>query len=632
MEAMRHLRHGFLALAAGLSAAVFAATQGGPVPAPLPVFPPDNWWNQDISAAPRDPRSDALIAFIGTTRALHPDFGGEVSPGSLEVYGMPFAVVPGSQARKAVTFGYWEESDGVDPTTGRGIPFYPIPDEAISQAHWVEGGPPGNQDVGGDRHLLIIDADNRGLYELWASYHAGSGWTAGSGAFFDLRRNGRRPDTWTSADAAGLAVFPGLVRYDEATGSGEIRHALRVTVRATNGYVYPASHRAGSTAGAPPLGTRLRLKAGKDISGFPPHIQRIFRAMKRHGLIVADNGSDMYVSGTFDVRWNSDELNPAFAALKASDFEVVQLGWTGGAARTPAADFDGDGRADLLWRQESTLHQWRLNGTALAGSGGLPSVSGAWSVQSTADFDGDGRSDILWRETASGSTYLWLMNGAGVVSSGFTSAQAGPEWRLEGAGDFDGDGRADILWRNGGGTAFVWRMNGTGLLSAPVPLGVVGPSWRAAAIADFDADGRDDILWRDYAGGATVMWLATGAGSFGASPTTGVADPLWELRAAGDVDADGRADVVWRHATGLVYIWLMSGANVRPGSAALGTIDPRWQLEEAGDFDGGGKADLLWRDTVTGATYLWFLNGASLQWGGYTGAQTTANWHLQPGH
>jgi hypothetical protein len=153
-----------------------------------------------------------------------------------------------------------------------------------------------------------------------------------------LNANARRPETWTSADAAGLAILPGLVRYDEVFGSGEITHALRVTTRATNGYVWPASHAAGSNPSAPPLGARLRLKASKDISGFRPELQRIFRAMKRHGLIVADNGSDMYISGTMDGRWNNDVLNPAFRALTADDFEVLALGWRPAAAPLPPAN------------------------------------------------------------------------------------------------------------------------------------------------------------------------------------------------------------------------------------------------------------------------------------------------------
>lgn len=314
-----------------------ATSQGGPLPGPLPLFPPNNWWNADISAAPVDAGSAQYITFVGATRGLHPDFGDDASPGSVQGYGFPYIVVDGSLTKRAVQFQYDDESDGVNHTTSVSVPFYPIPDEAITQAHWIEGGEPGNIDLrsSADRHMLIVDRDNRHLYELYNVYYDGTRWLAGSGAFFDLNTNGRRPEGWTSADAAGLAILPGLVRYDEVFGADEIRHAFRVTVRATNGYVYPASHRAGSTAGALPMGARLRLKASRDISGFTPEVQRIFRAMKRYGLIVADNGSDLYVSGTYDTRWNNDVLNPAFRALKGSDFEVIALGYQPSAPSAP---------------------------------------------------------------------------------------------------------------------------------------------------------------------------------------------------------------------------------------------------------------------------------------------------------
>jgi hypothetical protein len=181
----------------------------------------------------------------------------------------------------------------------------------------------------GDRHLVVVDRDRWLLFELFATRwnSAASRWEADSGAIFDLDGFGRRPDGWTSADAAGLAMLPGLVKYDEAESGREIGHAFRVTVRATNGYVWPASHRAGSRAGALPMGARLRLKASKDLSGLPPALQRIFRAMQVYGLIVADNGSDLYISGAMDPRWNNSVLNPAFRALTAHDFEVINLGW-----------------------------------------------------------------------------------------------------------------------------------------------------------------------------------------------------------------------------------------------------------------------------------------------------------------
>ena len=281
------------------------------------LFPPDNWWNQDISAAPVDPQSSAYINFIGATRGAHPDFG--PSP-----YGIPYIGVPGTQSRVPVTFtAYGSESD----TAINGISGYPIPDAAKTQAGLIEGGAPGGG-TAGDRHLIVVDRDRWLLYELFGTQWNSSlnRWEAWSGAIFDMSTNDRRPEGWTSADAAGLAMLPGLVRYDEAI-RGPIHHAFRVTVRSTNGYVWPASHEAGGTSGALPLGARLRLKPSKNLSGYPPYLQNIFRAMQVYGLIVADNGTDMYVSGTADARWNNSELNPAFSTLTAGDFEVIQLGW-----------------------------------------------------------------------------------------------------------------------------------------------------------------------------------------------------------------------------------------------------------------------------------------------------------------
>jgi len=279
------------------------------------LLPSDNWWNQDVSSAPIDPQSDAYIDFIGRTRQSHPDFGPPP-------YGIPYVGVGGTQTRVPVTFvSYGSESDsGFGGEIG-----YPIPEEAKIQPNYIEGGAAGGG-TSGDRHLLIVDRDRWILFELFAARWTGQRWEAGSGAIFDLSANTRRPEGWTSADAAGLAILPGLVRYDEAA-RGPIHHALRVTVRSTNGYVWPASHRAGSTGGALPMGARLRLKASKSLSSYPATVQNIFRAMQTHGLIVADNGSDMYVTGAMDSRWNNSELNPAFHGLTANDFEVIQLGW-----------------------------------------------------------------------------------------------------------------------------------------------------------------------------------------------------------------------------------------------------------------------------------------------------------------
>ena len=289
------------------------------------VFPLTNWWNLDVSGAPVDALSDSILDFISgrtpqnptAVRHLHPDFGPPP-------YGIPYVGVSGDQPLLPVTFTpYGSQSDPGAPGRPDG---YPIPDLARTQPDYIEGGVAGGGSSG-DRHLLVIDRDHWLLFETWATQWKTDHWQAGSGAVFDLASDARRPDGWTSADAAGLAIFPGLVRHDEVASANPIRHAFRVTTRATNGYVWPASHEAGSTVAAPPMGTRLRLKASKNLSGYTPEVQKIFQAMKTYGLIVADNGTDMYISGTMDSLWDNDVLNPAFASLSADDFEVIQLGW-----------------------------------------------------------------------------------------------------------------------------------------------------------------------------------------------------------------------------------------------------------------------------------------------------------------
>ncbi|MGH9361268.1 MAG: hypothetical protein ACRD2T_05070 [Thermoanaerobaculia bacterium] len=389
------------AAALALAAACGAAAQplrNGPLPQPLPLFPPDNWWNVDISAAPVAANGTALLnATITSNLGMHPDFGGD-APDFPEIYGMPYLSVPATQPPQPVTFvEYGSQSDAGVP--GR-PPGYPIPEEAKTEAKWIEGGYPGNVDPGGDRHLLIVDKDNRLLYELYrAFWNAPLGrWEASSGAIFSLDGDNRRPETWTSADAAGLAILPGLVRYDEAFGADPIRHAFRVTVHPTTGYVYPASHDATTGANALPLGARLRLKAGVNptipgdaTAAEAAAIQRITQAMKTYGLVVADNGSDLYVQGTYDTRWNNDVLNPAFASLHRDDFEVIQLGWRPPVG-TSAPDLDFhtlmpcrvlDTRNPFgLWGGPALFPGWHRV-VRLAGRCGIPAAARAVSLNVT---------------------------------------------------------------------------------------------------------------------------------------------------------------------------------------------------------------------------------------------------------
>jgi len=281
------------------------ATASGPSIAGCPVFPANNVWNARVDLLPVDAHSAAYIASIGPGTGLHPDFGSGTWDGG--PIGIPYAVVPGSQPPVNVSFDYDDESDPGP---------YPVPPDPP-----IEGGPQSD----GDRHVLLVDSGHCILYELYAAYPQPDGsWHAGSGAVFDLRANALRPATWTSADAAGLPILPGLVRYDEVA-AGTIRHALRFTVAHTRDeFVWPARHQASNSANAayPPMGQRFRLKAGFDVSGFPKNVQVILVALKFYGMFVADNGSNWYISGAPDERWNNDELH-VLNQVHGSDFEAV---------------------------------------------------------------------------------------------------------------------------------------------------------------------------------------------------------------------------------------------------------------------------------------------------------------------
>ncbi|HUJ20912.1 MAG TPA: hypothetical protein VLX58_05280 [Bryobacteraceae bacterium] len=272
-------------------------------------FSPTDLWNTDISAAPVDPNSSNIIHYIGSAATVHPDFGSGTYQG--QTIGIPYQVVAGTQLKVPVKLGAYASESDPGPK--------PIPSNAL-----IEGYPkPGN----GDRHVLVLDKDNCWLYELYHAILKNGNWGADSAAVWDMMSNEQRPYTWTSADAAGLPIFTGLARYDEVA-AGAIQHALRFTVPTTRqAFVLPATHWASSVtdSNAPPMGTRLRLKAGFDISGYPADDRVILTALKKYGLILADNGSAIYISGAPDSRWNNDDLNQ-LKNVTGSDFEVVQMG------------------------------------------------------------------------------------------------------------------------------------------------------------------------------------------------------------------------------------------------------------------------------------------------------------------
>jgi hypothetical protein len=267
------------------------------------MFPSGNALNRDISRAPVDPRSAQYVASIGLAAHLHPDFG--TNPG----YGIPYSIVAQTQPKVPITFDEFGSESDPGP--------YPIPPGAPVEGAGEEG----------DRHVLVLQQGSCRDYELYSAARSGHGWTAGSGAVFNLRSNALRPEGWTSADAAGLPILPLLVRYPEVR-SGRIDHALRVTVpRTQRGYIHPATHLASGDEdpSLPPMGLRLRLKASYSLAGFHGESLVILRALKRYGLIVADNGSPWYITGAPDPRWNDEDLEQ-IKRVPGSAFDAVQSG------------------------------------------------------------------------------------------------------------------------------------------------------------------------------------------------------------------------------------------------------------------------------------------------------------------
>src|SRR6184192_4227151 len=313
-------------------------------------FPSNNLWNTDISTTPVDPNSANYINFIGSTVTLHPDFGAGTFHN--QTIGIPYQIVAGTQAKVALTLGAFADESDPGPE--------PIPSNAL-----IEGYPkPGN----GDRHVLVLEKDGCWLYELYNASVTKGVWSADQASIWDMTINEQRPYTWTSADAAGLPIFVGLVRYDEVA-AGAINHALRFTIPTSQrAFVLPATHWASTTTdpNAPPMGLRIRLKASFNISGYPADDQMILTAMKKYGMILADNGSAIFISGAPDNRWNNTNLN-LLKQITASNFEVVQTGTIYTPANVPTGP-------------NPTISSFSANPTSI--SVGQP-VTLSWSVSNS---------------------------------------------------------------------------------------------------------------------------------------------------------------------------------------------------------------------------------------------------------
>lgn len=318
------------AVVAGVILAGVGWTQA-PIIGSCPVFPANNIWNMPVDKLPVSSNSSTYVNTIGSGVALHPDFGTTYNGAP---NGIPYITVPGSQAKYPATFTYFDESD-------------PGP-YAIPLSAPIEGGSQGT----GDRHVISIDTTNCILYELWSAYPQTASWQAGSGAIFNLYSNGLRPAGWTSADAAGLPIFPGLVKYDEVL-SGAISHAIRLTVPQTQDtYVWPARHYASGLTGSnyPSMGIRFRLRADYDISSFSATNQIILTALKKYGMIVADNGSAWYISGAPDSRWSDDDLHN-LTTLTGASFEAVdvaQMMVNANSGQAGTCDLNDDGVINIV--------------------------------------------------------------------------------------------------------------------------------------------------------------------------------------------------------------------------------------------------------------------------------------------
>jgi hypothetical protein len=294
----------------------------------------------------------------------------------------------------------------------------------------------------------------------------------------------------------------------------------------------------------------------------------------------------------------------------------------GTSAPWAPADLNGDGRSDVLWRNGASgeNYLYPMNGTTiLPGEGFLRAVPDQdWQIAGTGDFDGDGRADILWRHSVSGENYVYLMNGLSIVNEGYLRTVADQNWQVAGTGDFDGDGRDDILWRNTStGENYLYPMDGLSIKPGEGYLRTVADTaWDIKGIGDFDGDGKADILWRNGTSGENYLYPMDGTAI---KPTEGflrtVADTAWQVRGAADFDGDGKADIVWRHVTsGQNYLYPMDGTAIKPTEGYVRTVsDVAWRIVAVGDYDGDGKSDLLWRHSSTGENYLYPMDGTTIK-------------------
>jgi glucose/arabinose dehydrogenase len=339
------------------------------------------------------------------------------------------------------------------------------------------------------------------------------------------------------------------------------------------------------------------------------------------------NGATWTINHIFDTSFQittfgEDETGELYVArYHETDGAVYRIAPMVAPGR-PQRDFDGDGKADILWRHTSgALYEWRLDGTRTIGGGSLGGVSTDWSIAGLGDFNGDSKADILWRHS-SGAVYIWLIDGTN--RSGEGSLGVVPtEWSIAGIGDFNGDGKADILWHHTSGCVYLWLLNGTSRIGDG-SLGCATTDWTIAGIGDFDGDGNFDILWY-HPSGCAYLWLLDGTSKIGEG-SLGCVGPDWRIAGVGDFNRDGKADILWRHTSGALYIWLLNGTS-RIDERSLGGVSTDWGIAGVADFNGDNSADILWRH-ISGAVYIWLISDTSRMAEGSLGLVST-DWLIQ---
>ncbi|MBF0496362.1 MAG: DUF1566 domain-containing protein [Deltaproteobacteria bacterium] len=297
-------------------------------------------------------------------------------------------------------------------------------------------------------------------------------------------------------------------------------------------------------------------------------------------------------------------------------------------------DFNGDGKADILWHHADTGQVWLylMNGMFISSNGPVATVNDLnWTIQGIGDFNGDGKTDILWRNITTKQVWIYLMNGTSIVSQGLVGTVSDSNWQIQGVGDFDGDGKADILWRNAvTGQVWMYLMNGTSISSQGSVGTVSDLNWKIEGIGDFNGDGKADILWRNTNTGQVWMWTMNGSTITSQGSVGTVSDLSWQIQGIGDFNGDGKSDVLWRNsATGQVWMYLMNGVSIASQGYVGAVSDSNWQIQGVGDFDGDGKADTLWRNATTGEVWLYLMNVTAIASQGSVAIVSDSNWKTQ---